>query len=189
MPKASELESLYTPQAKIGSGFSTFDTKASAITKKAAEYEDLLGASRFQSVSGNISNTPITWTAPTGTGQTYKIWQRSDIDWNHVRTAGRDKFVGKTNAEAARAGLAPQLPDGNFATLHHIGQDSRGALVETSRRIHKFGGQKLPSGKTPFDILHSQYGTKTPHPKFPVDHSIWNAEASAYWKSRIGGAK
>lgn len=143
----------------------------------------------FRSVSGKIHDTPISWTSPTGTGQTYKIWQRTDIDWRHVRTAGRDKFIGKTNAEAAHAGLAPQLPDGSFATIHHIGQDARGALVEASTSIHKLGGKKLPSGKTPFDVLHSQHGTRAPHPEFPVNHSVWSTEASAYWKFRIGAVE
>ena len=34
-------------------------------------------------------------------------------------------------------GHAPQLPDGNIATLHHIGQNSKGSLVEASSDIHK----------------------------------------------------
>lgn len=49
--------------------------------------------------------------------------------WNHVRTSGDKRFIGKTNAEAFGSGLAPQLLDGGFATLHHIGQDSRGPLA------------------------------------------------------------
>ncbi|MBP9828840.1 MAG: hypothetical protein KBD04_02270, partial [Proteobacteria bacterium] len=158
-----------------------FDTKASAITKKAAEYEDLLGASRFQSVSGNISNTPITWTAPTGTGQTYKIWQRSDIDWNMVRNSkvGDRRFMGKTNAEAARAGVAPELKDGSFATLHHIGQNNNGPLVEATTRLHNFRNPKA------FRSLHNQFGKGVKHPTNPVDHNIFAKETSEYWKVRI----
>lgn len=47
---------------------------------------------------------------------------RNDIDWDKVRTGGNKDFIGKTNAEdARRRGLAPQLDDGNFATLYHLG--------------------------------------------------------------------
>jgi hypothetical protein len=139
---------------------------------------------QFRSVSGKISETPISWTAPTGTGQTYKVWQRTDIDWNMVRTDGAPRFVGKTNLEAAREGLAPQLPNGEFARVHHIGQNARGPLVEASTRHHDFGLDQLPSGKTPFQILHGQFGSKTKHPDFPVNHGTWDADRIAYWKWR-----
>lgn len=49
-----------------------------------------------------------------------------------IRTSGDKNFIGKTNAEAAGKGLSPQLSDGNFSTLHQIGQDSRGAIAEAS---------------------------------------------------------
>ena len=52
--------------------------------------------------------------------------KRNDIDWNYIRTFGNKRFIGKTITEAVAGGLGPQLPDGEFATLHHIGQDSRG---------------------------------------------------------------
>jgi hypothetical protein len=55
------------------------------------------------------------------------------------RTSGDKRFIGKTNEEAAKAGLPPQLSDGNFATLHHLGQNSRGPLVEASTRYHGVG--------------------------------------------------
>ena len=95
----------------------------------------------------------INWTAThsKGTGQTYEVHQRNDIDWNQIRTSGDKRFIGKTNAEAAKYGLAPQLNDGNFATLHHLGQDSRGGLAEASTRYHGVG-------KYGQHILHSQYG-------------------------------
>jgi len=90
------------------------------------------------------------WTAtrPRGTQQTYEVIQRNDIDWGMTRTDGPADFVGRTNAEAARRGIAPQLPDGNFATLHHVGQDSRGSLAEASSRYHGVG-------KPGQDALHS----------------------------------
>lgn len=120
----------------------------------------------------------ITWTAPKGTQQTYKIFQRNDINWDMIRTSGDKRFVGKTNADAARAGLAPQLNNGYFATLHHIGQDSRGALVEASRQFH---GVDSPYHK----ILHNQFGKNKPNPFYPVDHDIFRKESAAYWKMRV----
>lgn len=55
-----------------------------------------------------------------GTGITYKVFQRNDIDWEMVRSTGGEKGRGLTNAEAAeKYGLAPILDDdGNVATLH-----------------------------------------------------------------------
>ena len=45
-----------------------------------------------------------------GTGFTYKVYQRNDIDWNMVRTTGAKKGRGLTNAQAAeKYGLAPIL--------------------------------------------------------------------------------
>ena len=50
-----------------------------------------------------------------GTGFTYKVYQRNDIDWNIVRTTGAKKGRGLTNAQAAeKYGLAPILNDGYF---------------------------------------------------------------------------
>lgn len=40
------------------------------------------------------------------------------------------------NREAASKGLFPQLPDGNFAALHHLGQKTPGPLTEGSTRYH-----------------------------------------------------
>src|SRR5690606_20167136 len=105
----------------------------------------------------------VEWTAPAGTKQTYKVYQRNDINWDQIRTTGDYKFRGKTNKEAALAGKAPELPDGSIAQLHHIGQDSRGALVEVSGKIHSFKNKKA------FKALHNQFsGSK--YPEFPVDH-------------------
>jgi hypothetical protein len=65
-----------------------------------------------------------------------------------MRTSGDKNFIGKTNAQVGERGLSPQLSDGNFATLHHIGQHSRGALAEAITRYHGVG-------KYGQDILHS----------------------------------
>ncbi|MCB2309227.1 hypothetical protein LGL08_21915 [Clostridium estertheticum] len=120
------------------------------------------------------------WTAnrPKGTKQTYEVYQRNDIEWEHIRTDGKSGFIGKTNSQAAASGLAPQLSDGNFATLHHTGQDSRGALAEASTRYHGVG-------KYGQDILHSQYGKNKPNPKFPIDRKKFSVDTREYWKFRV----
>jgi hypothetical protein len=122
----------------------------------------------------------VEWTAtrPRGTGQTYQVIQRNDIDWTLKRTDGPADFVGKTNAEAAAKGYAPQLSDGNFATLHHVGQDSRGALAEASTRYHGVG-------KSGQDALHSLYGKNAPHPVYPIDRRAFNVDTREYWKWRL----
>ena len=72
-----------------------------------------------------------------GTGFTYKVYQRNDIDWNIVRTTGAKKGRGLTNAQVAeKYGLAPILNDGYVATLHHSQQRSVGSLFEASTRYH-----------------------------------------------------
>jgi hypothetical protein len=138
----------------------------------------------FKSISGKFKATPVSWTAPVGTKQTYKVFQRTDIDWKHIRTGADDKFKGKTNLEACLSGASPQLIDGSYVRIHHIGQDSRGALIEASGSIHDFGSARLSNGKSKFTILHSQHGPKKAHPDFPVDHTKWGAEKIAYWKTR-----
>jgi hypothetical protein len=95
-----------------------------------------------------------------------------------VRTGGDKRFIGKTNAEAAQAGLPPQLDDGNFATLHHIGQDARGGLVEASTRYHGVG-------KPGQQVLHSQYGSNQPHPTNPVDRQEFAVDTREYWQWRV----
>ncbi len=84
-----------------------------------------------------------------------------------------NRFIGKTNAEAAEKGLARQLNNGSFATLHHLGQDSRRPLIEASTRYHGVGqyGQ---------DILHSQYYRSKPNPKFPIDCSKFGVDTREY---------
>ena len=71
------------------------------------------------------------------------------------------------------------MPDGNFATLHHIGQNSKGALVEATTRLHSF---KNPQA---FKALHNQFGKGVKHPTNPVDHSIFGKETAAYLKAKI----
>ena len=122
----------------------------------------------------------IQWTAThlKGTRQKYEVHQRNDINWDKVRTGGDKNFIGKTNAEAAqKRGLAPQLNDGNFATLHHLGQDSRGGLVEASTRYHGIG-------KPGQDILHSQYGKNKPNPNHPINRKQFGYDTKEYWKWR-----
>ncbi|WP_158098362.1 HNH/ENDO VII family nuclease [Faecalibacterium sp. An121] len=122
----------------------------------------------------------VEWTATDskGTMQTYQIHQRTDIDWDKIRTTGNRDFIGKTNAVAAREkGLAPELNDGNLATLHHLGQDSRGGLVEASRRYHGVG-------KPGQNILHSQFGRNKPNPNHPINRARFAYDVKEYWKWR-----
>ena len=121
----------------------------------------------------------VIWEAPAGTKQIYKVHQRADINWDHVRTAGPREFVGKTNREAALAGKAPELADGYFATLHHTGQRSTGPLVETTTKLHSF------ENKEAFRILHNQTGGRKKHPELPVDHRSFAKEKAEYWKWRV----
>lgn len=140
-----------------------------------------LNSYKFQS---KIFDKNIRWKAPDqGTGQTYKVYQRNDIDWNMVRTGGDKRFIGKTNAEAARqAGLAPQLDNSNFSTLHHIGQNSQGPLVEAATRYHGIG-------KPGQHILHNQFGRNKPNPEFPIDRLKFELDTKKYWKDRINEHK
>lgn len=104
--------------------------------------------------------------------------QRNDINWSLTRNDGPSEFIGKTNAEAAAKGYAPQLSDDSFATLHHLGQDSRGGLAEASTRYHGVG-------KEGQDILHSLYGRNTPNPNFPIDRRAFSVDTREYWKWRV----
>ena len=120
-----------------------------------------------------------TWTAPEGTKGTYDIVQRTDLNWDKIRTGGDKRGRGLTNAEAARRyGLGPQLDDGFFATLHHVAQDSRGPLVEASTRYH---GSHRPLD----NALHGQFGSRRPHPTHPVDQDIFRSDTRDYWKWRV----
>jgi hypothetical protein len=122
--------------------------------------------------------TKVEWTAPSGTKQTYKVYQRDDIDWDLVRTnpRGDTRFIGKTNIEAALAGHSPELSDGSKINLHHIGQNSKGPLVEIGELTHKKGHK----------TLHQQHGVNKGHPEFPVDHrSKWKTDVVNYWKGRV----
>ena len=148
-----------------------------------SDIDDIIDASKkgtkgVSNPSNEVFTTEkIEWTAtrPKGTQQTYEIYQRNDIDWDMVRTSGDKRFIGKTNADAAAKGLAPQLKDGSFATLHHIGQDSRGPIAEASTRYHGVG-------KYGQDILHSQYGRSTPNPYYPIDRKKFGVDTREYWK-------
>jgi hypothetical protein len=113
------------------------------------------------------------------TGRTYKVFQRNDIAWDQVRTGGARDFIGKTNAEAAKAGLRPQLPDGSFATLHHSQQSAIGPWFEASTRYHNIRNAK----KAP---LHPWGGGQ--HPDYPLGRGpgslreqFQTIESPEYW--------
>ncbi|WP_179232824.1 hypothetical protein [Paenibacillus rigui] len=116
-----------------------------------------------------------------GTGFTYKVYQRNDIDWKMVRTTGAKKGRGLTNAEAAaKYGLAPILDDaGNVATLHHSQQKGIGPLFEASTRYHNISNAKRPP-------LHPYKGKLNPF--YPMDEATREAfqkvDSINYWKKR-----
>ncbi|MEK4628240.1 pre-toxin TG domain-containing protein [Solibacillus sp. FSL R7-0682] len=116
-----------------------------------------------------------------GTGFTYKVYQRGDIDWDMVRTKGAKKGRGLTNAEAsAKHGLAPILDDaGSVATLHHSQQKGVGPLYEASTRYHNISNAK----RAP---LHPYKGKLNPF--YPMDETTRGAfqkvDSINYWKTR-----
>ena len=115
-----------------------------------------------------------------GTGFTYKVYQRNDIDWNMVRTTGAKKGRGLTNAQAAeKYGLAPILNDGYVVTLHHSQQRSVGPLFEASTRYHNISNAK----KGP---LHPYKGQLNPFN--PMDSNtrglFQKVDSIEYWKAR-----
>ncbi|WP_245805778.1 hypothetical protein [Bacillus alkalicellulosilyticus] len=116
-----------------------------------------------------------------GTGFTYKVYQRGDINWDMVRTKGAKKGRGLTNAEAsAKYGLAPILDDaGSVATLHHSQQKGVGPLFEASTRYHNISNAK----RAP---LHPYKGKLNPF--FPMDETTRGAfqkvDSINYWKIR-----
>ena len=192
MPEKSQMKILTTPLYDGGpwqEGYQVFedalplafvtpqaeDSLAYILTLDKKMAQKPLSMGEFKS---DIFTQKIHWTSSVGTQQTYPVYQRSDIDWDMVRKSGDKRFIGKTNAEAAKFGLAPQLADGSFATLHHVGQKNIGPLIEASTRYHGIGtiGQ---------NILHGQYGRNKPHPENPVDHTVWDSEKREYWKDRI----
>jgi hypothetical protein len=111
----------------------------------------------------------VEWTAPTGTKQTYTIFQRTDIDWNLVRNnpKGPKKCIGKTNLEAALSGYAPELADGSIVNLHHAKREKIEPLWEMSAKEH----QTNPA-------LHAD------KPIDPVDRLLFNQERPQYWIDR-----
>ena len=103
-----------------------------------------------------------------GTGFTYKVYQRGDINWDMVRTQGAKKGRGLTNAEAsAKYGLAPILDDASsVATLHHSQQKGIGPLYEASTRYHNISNAK----RAP---LHPYKGKLNPF--YPMDETTRGA--------------
>ncbi|WP_301107141.1 ribonuclease YeeF family protein [Sporosarcina sp.] len=116
-----------------------------------------------------------------GTGFTYKVYQRGDVNWDMVRTKGAKKGRGFTNAEAsAKYGLAPILDDaGSVATLHHSQQKGVGPLYEASTRYHNISNAK----RAP---LHPYKGKL--NPSYPMDETTRGAfqkvDSINYWKIR-----
>ncbi len=158
-------------------------TTATPTTTAHAPTQESAGTPQPTPVVENATfeKTPVDFTP--STGRNYKVYQRKDINWNQVRTAGDKRFIGKTNAQAAaQEGLPPQLPDGNFATLHHSQQDARGPFYEMSTKVHNIRNAKQPP-------LHPYRGQQ--HPDFPLGRgkgslrdAFQSTESPEYWKWR-----
>lgn len=138
-------------------------------------------SAKNRTLTGNLTFPTAADFTPS-TGRTYKVFQRGDIDWDMVRTAGDKRFIGKSNAEAANAGLPPQLGDGSFATLHHSQQSARGPWFEASTRYHNIGTAKKPP-------LHPYRGAQ--NPDFPLGRGpgslreeFQTIESPEYWQWR-----
>ena len=116
-----------------------------------------------------------------GTGITYKVFQRNDIDWEMVRSTGAKKGRGLTNAEAAeKYGLAPILDaDGNVATLHHSQQNSVGPLFEASTRYHNISNAK----RAPLHPYKGQLNPFNPMSE-EVRKAFQKVDSIEYWKTR-----
>jgi RHS repeat-associated protein len=151
-----------------------------------------LRAQREQQVNEELNRQPLKISEATqfkesveftpSTARTYKVFQRNDIDWEQVRTAGPEAFIGKTNAEAARAGYRPQLGDGSFVTLHHSQQNAQGPWFEASTRYHNIS----TANEAP---LHPYKGQQ--HPDHPLGkgsgslrEDFQKTESPEYWKWR-----
>ena len=116
-----------------------------------------------------------------GTGITYKVFQRNDIDWEMLRSTGAKKGRGVTNAEAAeRYGLAPILDaEGNVATLHHSQQHSIGPLFEVSTRYHNISNAK----RAPLHPYKGQLNSFNPMSE-EVRKAFRRVDSIEYWKAR-----
>lgn len=132
--------------------------------------------------NNNVFSKSVSFNAgEDGTGITYKVFQRNDIDWDMVRTTGAKKGRNLTNAKAAEQyGLAPILDaDGSVATLHHSQQHSVGPLFEASTRYHNISNAK----KAP---LHPYKGKLNPfNPMSEETRSAFQkVDSIEYWKTR-----
>lgn len=170
-----ELESLGASSPAIAKAIADGDT---GLIPNDSERATQPKAAR--SPNATFEATPVEFTP--STGRTYKVYQRKDIDWDQIRTAGDKRYIGKTNAEAALDGRPPQLPDGNFATLHHSQQDARGPLYEMSTNVHNISNAKEPP-------LHPFRGQQ--HPDFPLGRgkgslreAFQAVESPEYWRWR-----
>ena len=116
-----------------------------------------------------------------GTGITYKVFQRNDIDWEMVRSTGAKKGIGLTNVEAAeKYGLAPILDaDRNVATLHHSQQHSVGPLFEASTRYHNISNAK----RAPLHPYKGQLNPFNPMSE-EVRKAFQKVDSIEYWRTR-----
>ncbi|PVZ39710.1 PAAR domain-containing protein, partial [Pseudomonas sp. CC120222-01a] len=170
------------PNGGLGSNFGNLKIYRRSPASVATGSQDVQQSSALVNYGRNakyFSKEPMRWSASrqAGTKFNYEVYQRNDINWHQPRTGGDKRFIGKSNLDAATRGLPPQLPDGSFATLHHLGQKAPGPLVEGSTRYHGVG-------KPGQDILHSQFGRSKPHPWLQPDRKKFDVDSREYWQWR-----
>jgi hypothetical protein len=101
------------------------------------------------------------------------VYQRSDIDWDLMRSDGL------TNLQAARRGYAPLRRNPNTGrwedtVLHHLNDNPRGGVVEIWRSTHGRFHKRISREANPWRKQRPEWST------------AWNNEQSAYWRWRTG---
>ncbi|MHC1748061.1 MAG: RHS repeat-associated core domain-containing protein [Cellulosilyticaceae bacterium] len=132
--------------------------------------------------NNNVFHKSVSFNAgEDGTGITYKVFQRNDIDWNMIRTTGAKKGRGLTNAEAAeRYGIAPILDfNGNIGTLHHSQQHSIRPLFEAPTRYHNISNAK----RAPLHPYKGKLNSFNPM-REEVRKKFQKEDSIEYWKTR-----
>ena len=120
---------------------------------------------------------PATWTAHSGTGNTYTVYQQN-VNWNTVNPK-----TGLSNLDAAlKTGKAPIGAGGKSINLHHSKQNAKGPLFELSASTHaKYGNT---------NALHPYKVDGTgKHPHFPVNRDAFDLDRTNYWKDRARAEK
>jgi len=132
-----------------------------------------------------------------GTGNSYTVYKRNDIDLDKpiVYQDSRGRTVTTTNRELMSEGKAPYIyKNGRYqqVQLHHSRQNANGPLFEVTESTHRAktgkGGEALHPYKTKRgQQLNGEGGgaNKKSHPYHPVDRNKFNTDRNQYWKDRL----